>query len=142
MTRIWHHYLKWEEVEAGMWRNCAKGEHDSFLQKAIEFTGNAELYGKWMLEVLNQWPISCEHNLTEVTQNRQAWIGHAAACIAINCPEYVVREAWGQLSQEQQDKANRKADLAIREFERRHEEKDCGVCSQMVFAWLREWNTG
>jgi len=33
--------------------------------------------------------------------------------LAIQCPEYIVRQAWGMLSQEQQEKANQKADQAI-----------------------------
>jgi hypothetical protein len=49
--------------------------------------------------------------------NRQAYIGHAAACIAIGSPEYITRLAWHQLTNDQQDKANNKADIAIKTWE-------------------------
>lgn len=117
MKRVWHHYEKWEEYRAGMWRKVSKSEHDAFLPKAIEFTGNAELYGSAMLRVIQEWPISCEHNLTDLGQNRRAWIGHAAATIAIGCPEYITREAWGHLSEKQQIDANAKADEAVAKWE-------------------------
>lgn len=84
----------------------------TWLRMAIEFTGNAELYGEWMLRVLDEMPVSCEHNLTKPGDKRP-WVGHAAVALAIGCPEDIVREAWGHLSQEQQDKANKKAEEAI-----------------------------
>jgi len=87
------------------------------LKQAIEFTGNPPLYGSFMMRVIKEWPISCEHNLTCKGMNRQAWIGHAAACIAIGCPEHITREAWAYLTQEQQDLANAEADKAIAQWE-------------------------
>ena len=65
-----------------------------------------------MLRVVNEWPLSCEHNLT-ADCNRQAWIGQAACCLALGVPEDITREAWHMLTQSQQDEANRKADEAI-----------------------------
>ena len=78
LKRIYHPYHKWEEHKAGMWRNVQGTEREKFLKEAIEFTGNAELYGKWMMKVVEEWPFSCEHNLSCLDMNRQAWIGHAA----------------------------------------------------------------
>ena len=84
---------------------------------AIEFTGDAELYGSYMLRVTQEWPNSCEHNLTDRSQNRRAWIGHAAVALAIQCPEDIVRSAWSRLSEKQQIDANAQADAAIRSWE-------------------------
>jgi hypothetical protein len=56
--------------------------------------------------------------LTDISQNRRAWIGHAACCMAIKCPEYITRSAWGYLTKEQQDLANAEADRAIAWWER------------------------
>jgi hypothetical protein len=120
LDRIYHHYSKWEEVPAGMWRLVTGAEHDDLLAKAIKFTGDASLYGSWMLIALDRWPFSCEQNLSCPSMNRQAWIGHAATCLAINCPEAITREAWRFLSVKQQDDANAKADEAILEWENRH----------------------
>jgi hypothetical protein len=119
MNRIYHPYHLWEDWKFGMWRYTSEIEKAEYLQRAIEFTGDAELYGSYMLKVLAQWPYACEHNLSNRAINRQAWIGHAACCLAINCPEDITRLAWHQLTQKQQDDANAKADFAIQTWENR-----------------------
>ena len=112
---IWHPYTAWEEMAFNMWGNVK--DRAQWLQKAIEFTGNHELYGSWMLKVVELWPYSCEQNLTKLDTNRKAWIGHAAVAMAIQCPEDIVRQAWGFLSDEQQKLANAKAQQAIEVWE-------------------------
>lgn len=114
MKKIWHPFWLWEDIE--MWRKVPREQEDDFLQAAIEFTGNHKLYGSWMLRVVEEWPIACEHNLTDDSLNKQAWIGHAACQMAIQCPEYITRKAWGMLTQEQRDLANLQADWAIHAF--------------------------
>lgn len=100
-----------------MWGKVPDGQRKKFLEDAILFTGNAQLYGKYMLRVAKEWPISCEQNLTDYSQNRRAWIGHAACALAMKCPEDIVREAWSYLSEKQQIAANAEADKAIEEWE-------------------------
>lgn len=112
---IWHPFWTWEELKFNMWGTV--DNHDEWLSKAIKFTGDNELYGKWMMNVADSWKYSCEHNLTKKQTNRKAWIGHAAVALAIQCPEHIVREAWGHLTTEQQDLANMKAQQAIEYWE-------------------------
>ena len=107
-------------------------DRQSYLEKAIEFTGDHELYGSWMRKVVTDWPYSCEHNLTNKTINRQAWIGHAAVALAIQCPEDIVRQAWGFLSEDQRIRANMQADMAIAEWERVHEEDAWHGCTDSL----------
>jgi len=116
MKQVYHHYSLWEDYKNGMY-NKAIDDKAKMLDKAIDFTGNCNLYGHWMLEVIKIWNISCEHNLTNLSINRKAWIGHAACCMAIGCPEHITREAWGFLSEKQQKDANDKADYAIMKWE-------------------------
>lgn len=120
MIQLYHHYTKWEDYTAGMWRKVPKDEAARFLEDAIIFTSNHELYGKAMLRVIEEWPIACEQNLTDKSQNRQAWIGHAASCLEFNCPEYITRQAWAFLSRKQQNLANAAADFAIAKWESMH----------------------
>ena len=123
MNRIYHPYTSWEEYKFGMWRKVERYQEEEFFVKAVDFTGDAKLYGSWMLKVLDQWPVSCEQNLTTGGMNRRAWVGHAAACIAIECPEYITRLAWGYLSKQQQDDANAQADMAIQLWESNYKNK-------------------
>ena len=113
LTRVWHPYNRWEEVGFNMWGSVRQNERKEYLQKAIEFTGDHELYGSWMMKVANDWKYSCEHNLTGTGNNKRAWIGHAACAYAFKCPENIVREAWWCLSEEQRNKADAVAEEAI-----------------------------
>lgn len=97
-----------------MW---GKTDDKDMLSKAIQFTGDHQLYGSFMQRVVREWPFSCEHNLSDTAQNRRAWVGHAAVALALGCPEDITRQAWHHLTQEQQDLANAEADKAINYWE-------------------------
>ncbi len=119
IERIYHPYHCWEETEYNMWGRVEQGKRQEYLDRAIQFTGEARVYGAWMLRVTEKWKYSCEHNLSDTSQNRKAWIGHAACALAFQCPEDIVREAWKHLSERQQIEANAVADLAIALWESR-----------------------
>lgn len=142
MKRIYHPYTRWEEVPAGMWANVPAAEVMAHLERAIAFTGNAEIYGAAMLRVIVEWPLSCEHNLTDENINRKAWVGHAATTLAIGCPEHITRMAWGRLSQEQQDAANAKAQQAIDLWTAKHETENSSVCAGLGAQGVFGWDTG
>ena len=78
MKRVYHPYNVWEDFKCGMWRKVKFGEETKYLEAAILFTGDADLYGAYMIHAINNWPFGCEHNLSCTGMNRQAWIGHAA----------------------------------------------------------------
>lgn len=118
---IWHPWWMLEEVSHNMWGDVSRKK--TWLQIAIVFTGDHELYGEWMRKVAASWKHSCEHNLTKPGDKRP-WIGHAAVALAIGCPEDIVREAWGHLTEEQQEKANAKAAEAIEYWKKECQKKD------------------
>jgi hypothetical protein len=120
MRRIYHPYTSWEDYHAGMWRKITAVEEEESLRKAYDFTGDAVLYGSFMRRVTEEWPLSCEHNLSDTAMNRRAWLGHAACCMAIEVPEYITRRAWWMLTQEQRDAADAQADHWIRYWENKN----------------------
>jgi acyl-CoA-binding protein len=131
IPRLYYHYELWEEYKYNMWTPITGLEHDNLLKVAISFTGDAIKYGKYMLKVIDKWYISCAVNLSNRNMNRQAWIGHAATCLAIKCLESITREAWHYLTQKQQDDANEKADNAIMLWENKFE-KGYQICLNLV----------
>ena len=124
MNKIWHPYTAWEDFKHGMWRTISGSERSKAIKRAVEFTGDAKLYGSFMNRVIVEWPTACEHHLSDTGSNRKAWIGHAATCLAIQAPEDVTRAAWGYLNQQQQDDANNEAEMAILTWERSHAAKN------------------
>lgn len=123
MKRIYHHYSEWEEIGSGMWRIVHGPKREEYLKKAIDFCSNAEIYGKFMMEIIDKWPKSCEQNLTAPSINHQAWIGQAACCFAIGCPEDITRLAWRFLTDKQRKLANDQADLAIKKWKNEFSKK-------------------
>lgn len=113
--RVYIPLEKWEEVNANMWGKVR--DRKAYLNRAIDFTSNHQLYGHYMLKVINTWPNSCENALTDYSLNRKAWVGHAACAMALNCPEDITREAWRHLTNEQQFLANNQAANAIQKWE-------------------------
>ena len=110
---VWLPFWKLEEVPHNMWGDAS--HRKTWREIAAAFTGNAELYGEWMMRVAKEWQNSCMHNLTKAGDKR-AWMGHAAVAMALRCPEDIVREAWADLSDEQREKANKKATDAIKHW--------------------------
>ncbi len=128
MNRIYNPFHEWEEMLFNMWGECA--DRKSALRDAIDFTGDHELYGHYMMRVVNEWQKSCENALTDTALNQKAWVGHAACALALQIPEDITREAWGHLTDEQRLLANRQADRAIRHW-RHANGKDSGVRGYM-----------
>jgi hypothetical protein len=123
LTRVYHPWDQWEEVKFNMWGTVENKKR--MLSWAYEFTQDHVAYGKAMMQVVDEWPVSCENALTDYFLNRRAWIGHAACAIKNRCPEDIVRAAWGYLTNEQQFLANEEASKAIRTWEQRYRESKC-----------------
>jgi len=116
--RIYHPVWLWEECEANMWGDV--GNRKAALEKAIKFTGDHKLYGRFMIRVIMEWKYSCENALTDYSLNRKAWVGHAACALAHGIPEDITRAAWGRLTDEQRLLANKEAERAIQQWEYDH----------------------
>jgi|WetSurMetagenome_2_1015567.scaffolds.fasta_scaffold500146_1 hypothetical protein len=114
IKRIYHPYWDWEDFKSGMWNKVGKESEIKMLPIAIKFTGNHIEYGRAMKRVIYEWPISCENNLTDNSINQKAWLGHAACSIELQIPEYIIRQAWKLLTDEQRILANLQAELYIR----------------------------
>jgi hypothetical protein len=115
--RVYHPYSDWEEYHFGMWSDISATKRAALLPAAVAFMADTDRYGAAMLRVVDEWPISCEHNLTCQGMNRQAWIGHAACALELGAPESLTREAWHHLTDRQRDTANTAADHAITTWE-------------------------
>ena len=76
LKRVWLPIDQWEEIPANMWGEVVNRR--IFLQRAVIFTGNHRLYGRYMQRVTLEWPNSCANALTDYNLNRKAWNGHAA----------------------------------------------------------------
>ncbi len=108
-TRIFHTFDKWEAVAAGFFSPSVKGKtKDECEAEYCAFLGDLPQFEAGMNKVFKEWPNSCEHNLTNSSMNRIAWLGQAAACAARGLPSSF-RAGFALLPQTKQDEANRLA---------------------------------
>lgn len=105
-ARIFHTFDKWEAVKAGFFapgiKNRAKDECEA---EYAAFLGDLDAFGAGIEKVFKEWPNSCEHNLTNSSMNRIAWLGQAAACAAKGLPS-TFRGGFALLPQHKQEEAN------------------------------------
>jgi len=99
-----------------MWLDSSSCE----LETTVAFTGDHKAYGEWMGKVVDTWPFSCENALTNYKINRKAWLGHAAAALAIGATQAMTRKAWAFLDDRQRALANREAARHIGSWENRY----------------------
>jgi ParB-like chromosome segregation protein Spo0J len=104
--RVFHTFDKWECHKAGFYApkfdgmtadECREAYRD-FLSDVDRFRGAANA-------VINEWPHSCEHYLTNFAMNRIAWMGQAAMCYATGVPSRFCG-GFRLLTDEQQQAAN------------------------------------
>ena len=80
MKRIYHQYQSWECFNSGMYktnREITLNKWNELELLAIKLLTNEDDFYNSGIKLLNEWKISCEENLTNLNQNRVAYIGQA-----------------------------------------------------------------
>lgn len=121
MERIYHPYDKWEDFKLGFYDNCS-GEIKKSKIESVQMLFNSEkLTHEYMSKVINEWKYSCEHNLSNPSMNKIAYIGQGACCIYDSVPSTITMEAWNTLSKDIQDRSNKIAEIYLNEFLKRYD---------------------
>lgn len=116
MKQICHRWEKWEDYRDGMYAQSHPDPEGTILE-SLELLSDHELLYYSMKHVCKEWPYATEHNLTDTSRNRRAWLGQAACCHHHGATEMYTRMAWGSLNEDQQRLANESADRTIDEWE-------------------------
>jgi hypothetical protein len=119
MQQIYHNYELWECHKNGFFKS-GKGL-EKLSSKVIELFSNPSLTEKYMSQVVKYWKYSTEHNLTNISMNRVAWLGQAACCLYAGVPCEITKQAWHQVSEDFRNQANLIAELIILEFDKNYE---------------------
>lgn len=110
MTRPWD---SWEDYAAGLYQHrLAPGR----VQDSVRLLSDAAGFEEAAWEMVCAWPNAADHNLYLLTTGRQAWIGQATCCYHHGATAEETRAAWGQLSNETQDRANKVASAIADEY--------------------------
>lgn len=118
MKRIFYPYYLWEDYLNGMYKTKVDNfEH--LKDKSIELLSSSDLFYEYAIKMINDWEISAIVNLTNLEQNRKAWIGQATCCYYAKVPEFITCIAWMELSEKQRKNANNIAKIVIENYERK-----------------------
>jgi hypothetical protein len=119
-TRIYHPYWDWECYKAGFYNTTVDMSDEEAKVLYKTFLGNLPVFGAGMTKVMKEWPISCEHFLTNPSINRIAWLGQASMCITTGVPSRF-KGGFKLLSSADQEAANNLA----QEYLTRWENENC-----------------
>lgn len=118
MERIYHHYEKWEDFRFGFYDNVSGVKKQELIKKAIEMFSSCELTEKYMNRVIEEWKYSCEHNLSNDSMNRVAYLGQAACALYAFVPNIITMNAWNTLDSDVRNMADMIAEKTIKKWER------------------------
>lgn len=106
MEQKFHPFHLWEDYKHCFYDNCSGKVKEEKLKICVDFFNNNELVYEFMERVLKEWKYSCEHNLTNNSMNKIAYLGQASLALYCNVPSTVTMESWSMLSKNVQNQAN------------------------------------
>ena len=86
IKRICHNYKKWEDWKGGMYNR--KNNEQNLIEKSKNLLSNPVAFQYSASTMVEHWKYSAEMNLTDMSQNRRAWIGQATCCFEYQTPEH------------------------------------------------------
>jgi hypothetical protein len=115
MKQFYATIYEMECVKNGMYSSFI---NESKVKKSIELLSNLSLFENEINNVFSNWKISTCVNLSNKSINRKAWLGQSACLIHHSANEKETKKAWFELTEQQQIKANKIAEIKIKEFEK------------------------
>jgi len=115
VPRVYRPYWQWEDWNAGLYK--APWDLTAEVIAARELLSSPQRLENAMRAVVDAWPLAAEHQLSNMEQNRRAWLGWAACKHAAGATAVATRAAWPQLTDDERDIANACAFRVIRDWE-------------------------
>tara|TARA_R110002153_G_scaffold57939_2_gene159157 strand:- start:708 stop:1079 length:372 start_codon:yes stop_codon:yes gene_type:complete len=106
LERVYHSWEKWEDHKNGFYNNIG-GKNKKILEtKVFELFGNENICRENMYKVVKEWRYSCEHNLSNNSINKIAYIGQASCCIYGGVPSTITMDCWSKINKEHRNRAD------------------------------------
>lgn len=116
IKRIYHPYWLWEDYKHGFYDNVSGEQKKIMINKVIEMFNDEKKTKEMMFFIVDNWQYSCEHNLTNESLNKIAYIGQAACCIFYKIPCTITMESWSKLTEEVKRRSDKIALQAIKRW--------------------------
>lgn len=122
MDRIYHTWDKWECYPAGFYEPKPPRKDmtiEQCKQAYADFLRSGLLFLETALRLIEEWPNSCEHYLTNERMNRVAWMGQASMCLHSGVSKFFCG-GYFLLTEEEQKAADETALIAINQWMQRN----------------------
>lgn len=106
-----------------MWNKVSKSEEKMLLDLAVKLMSDHKEFGIAMHNVSLAWVNTFTNHLTNKSINHKAFIGQCAAFYKKQIPEYIVRNAWKLLNDEQRIMANIEAGKVLKKWQNQYIQK-------------------
>jgi hypothetical protein len=125
MKPIYHPWHLWEDHKNGFYDNISGNRKKELAAKIVVLFCDTQRLQATMLDVVEKWPYSMEHNLSNANLNQIAYIGQCAACLSLGAPSTVTMEIWSTLDKNTRDAADKAATIALDEWQRKTNHQLC-----------------
>ena len=116
MKQAFYNHVVWEDYQHGMYKSTCD-DSANLIQQCVKLLGNHYVLKSVMRSCSNKWKYAAAQNMSNASRNRQAWLGQASCCYSVGAPEFITKQAWRLLTDEQRTLANKVADEIIKEWE-------------------------
>lgn len=119
--RIFHPWYKWEDYRYNFYGSVLDYKKDNSLETYANLLKDLNMFEHALARIVVEWPYSCEHNLTNESMNRIAYLGQAACALLYNVPASVSMGGYNLLTPEDQKAADAMAQKYLTLWLEQHE---------------------
>lgn len=120
MNRIYHPWDKWEDYKHNFYGG-ADYNYDKTLELYACLLKDLTKFEDALKIIINEWHFSCEHNLSNESMNRIAYLGQAANALVNKVPAHVSMGGYNLLTREEQQAADALAQKYLTMWLEKHE---------------------
>jgi len=118
--QVFHPYNLWEDHKHGFYNNISGSNKMQMILDVVTLFSNPTETNLYMNRVVKEWKFSCEHNFTNPSMNRIAYLGQAACALYKGIPSTVTMEAWHEVPDNYKEIANQIAEDCIVKWEKNY----------------------
>lgn len=122
MTRIYHPWDVWEDYKHNFYGGVKNFRKEKTLEKYAALLQDLKAFEQALIVITDTWKYSCEHNLSNESMNRIAYLGQAAMALVFNVPHNVCMGGFNLLTAEEQKAADAMAQKYLDIWIRRQED--------------------
>lgn len=117
MDRVWHPYYLWEDYKNGFFKSETELSKEEQIELSKKLFQDKKEFNNILQKVIKEWVYSCEHNLTNESLNKIAWLGQASCSYKYKISNDISREGYNLLSKKEKQEADKIAEKALTRWE-------------------------